>query len=469
MALHGAAMRDEGYHILPIAAGEKYPGQYERGVWRPMKEWERFAARLPFTKTEIKHWSEWPGCGIGIVGGVEVGGFDIDVMDVEVADKAKQMMVEDLGDTPIIRIGQAPKILGVYRVATPFASIKDMQPVEFLGKGAQFVAYATHPGTGLPYSYPCGDFLDTRMSALPIVTEEQVRRCIHRIYAIVPEKLRGRALGRGMAEKCYWAAGGSIVGTPEAVEQALAHIPNTDLNYHTWIKIGHAIKGALPDHPDFAFQLWKRWSEQYPGNTPKVIADKWAKFKDPRGGIDVLVGIAMFECGWRPPSDLHFSPEKAAAAEHGKKIAEKLLSKASVDTGKISAENLLRNAARKAAEKPQEERKPQEEPEADDPEAAARRAWEEAQDAAHEAFTNCGRSRDKRKSPLQPPSAERVQALPFEAPGALGRFVDWSLKSAIRPQPLLNLGAALCWYGTLMGQRYHLDEPDTRSALYILG
>jgi hypothetical protein len=70
---------------------------------------------------------------------------------------------------------------------------------------------------------------------------------------------------------------------------------------------------------------------------------------------------------------------------------------------------------------------------------------------------------------LKAPTAEQVAALPDAAPGALRRFTDWVLASASHPQPMLALGAAICWYGTLMGQHYRLvDGPDTRSAIYVL-
>ena len=53
---------------------------------------------------------------------------------------------------------------------------------------------------------------------------------------------------------------------------------------------------------------------------------------------------------------------------------------------------------------------------------------------------------------LPPLTPAEIEALHLEAPGALGRFVRWSLRSATHPQPILSLGAAIAWYGTLMGQ-----------------
>jgi hypothetical protein len=70
--------------------------------------------------------------------------------------------------------------------------------------------------------------------------------------------------------------------------------------------------------------------------------------------------------------------------------------------------------------------------------------------------------------PLAPISVQEANRLAVEAPGALGRFVRWSLQSALYQQPALSLGACLCLFGTLAGQRYRLvNGQDTRSNVYV--
>ena len=68
MARYGERLLTNGYCILPIAPGTKKPGRFVRGKWSDYPEWNRHAAR-PTTEIELKSWSRWPGCGIGIVGG----------------------------------------------------------------------------------------------------------------------------------------------------------------------------------------------------------------------------------------------------------------------------------------------------------------------------------------------------------------------------------------------------------------
>jgi hypothetical protein len=47
-------------------------------------------------------------------------------------------------------------------------------------------------------------------------------------------------------------------------------------------------------------------------------------------------------------------------------------------------------------------------------------------------------------------------------------MVRWMTASAVSPQPLLALGAALCAVGAAAGRRWKLDRPDTRSNIYII-
>ena len=77
MARYGERLVSNGYAILPIQPGTKKPGRHARGKWHGYGEWTRHAAR-PTTDIELKSWSRWPGCGIGIVGGA-VAAVDIDI------------------------------------------------------------------------------------------------------------------------------------------------------------------------------------------------------------------------------------------------------------------------------------------------------------------------------------------------------------------------------------------------------
>ena len=56
----------------------------------------------------------------------------------------------------------------------------------------------------------------------------------------------------------------------------------------------------------------------------------------------------------------------------------------------------------------------------------------------------------------------------FQLDGALKLFVDYILASAVRPQPILAIGASLCALGALMGRKYR-TQTNLRTNLYVVG
>ncbi len=111
-------------------------------------------------------------------------GVDIDVLDAPLAERLEGLAREMLGDTPLLRIGRAPKRLLAYRTATPMAKAETVEglklpngspaQIEILGQGQQFVAYGIHPDTQQDYEWP-GQGPDTvALADLPAVTEAGV-------------------------------------------------------------------------------------------------------------------------------------------------------------------------------------------------------------------------------------------------------------------------------------------------------
>src|SRR3712207_1015706 len=72
---------------------------------------------------EVDIWRRWPGCAVGVAGGV-VAGIDLDILDGDLAIRTAELAMDTLGDTPCLRVGRAPKRLLVYRTAAPFAGRK---------------------------------------------------------------------------------------------------------------------------------------------------------------------------------------------------------------------------------------------------------------------------------------------------------------------------------------------------------
>ena len=313
MACFGARLVANGYAILPIIPGTKKPGQLKRGAWADYPEWNRHADR-PTTDVEVATWSSWPECGIGIVGGA-VAAVDIDITeDAELALRIEQLARDRLGETPALRIGKAPKRMLVYRASEPFRGIK-RHPLEVLCLGQQFVAYANHPDTGLPYSWPEEGLADLDILALPEITAEAAAAFLEEAYALLPETLRLRGFA-AVDPAAEHLRSHSQIGTVPAIQAALDWLPNTELDYDSWMRIGMALKGSLGEA---GADLFADWSAQAAKDMPSTTAKAWASFKPDRIGAGTIYHLAM-ERGWQPEPDLRLDgacPKEGAIRRRG--------------------------------------------------------------------------------------------------------------------------------------------------------
>jgi hypothetical protein len=135
--------------------------------------WERFNLAPP-TDAEIEAWAaHHPTAGIGLaVGPDRVLGVDLDFLDPAKADTARGIALETLGPTPLIRVGQPPKTMLLYRQAGDFPASRRLGGVELFTTTGQFVLHSIHPDTLKPYHWPVESPLDVSPAELPAVTPE---------------------------------------------------------------------------------------------------------------------------------------------------------------------------------------------------------------------------------------------------------------------------------------------------------
>jgi hypothetical protein len=115
-------------------------------------------------------------------------GLDIDLRDPDAAEAVERMAAqrfETIDAFIPIRIGQAPKRLGLFKLdGAPFKKItrvfgppdaeeKDCERLEFLCDGQLVVTHGVHPDTKRPYEWPHGAPGDIRHADLIAVTGEQ--------------------------------------------------------------------------------------------------------------------------------------------------------------------------------------------------------------------------------------------------------------------------------------------------------
>jgi hypothetical protein len=101
----------------------------------------------------------------------------------------------------------------------------------------------------------------------------------------------------------------SLTGRLDDVRRAIGALPNSSELFPTrdsYRDVGYAIKAALPQHPDEAYDLFAQWAARWPGdentplgNDPGVVSSDWARMKPPfKRGASWLYELAAKHGGF---------------------------------------------------------------------------------------------------------------------------------------------------------------------------
>jgi hypothetical protein len=299
------ALYRNGYRPVPVLGA--HVAVKSAGKRPMMKGWETVCAGAD--EAEIARWTKAQrNCtNTGLLCG-ELVGVDIDVLNQDHAHRLTCIATEMLGMTPGYRIGRPPKILLAFRAETPFDKVQTSEfhlldgtvaRVEVLATGQQFVGFGIHPDTKAPYRWPECSPLDVPLRDLPMVSRD---RCAA-FVAAAGDYLR-KAGGQTTTDRRDIERDGRKVAglkrqevpSRALIEEAVAHIPNDELSYDEWIKVGLALYATLgADGRD----LWEDWSAQAAKNDPATTAEKWESFADVRSvTVGTLFWLARMN-GWR--------------------------------------------------------------------------------------------------------------------------------------------------------------------------
>jgi Bifunctional DNA primase/polymerase, N-terminal/Primase C terminal 1 (PriCT-1) len=152
----------QGYSPLPV-----------NGKRPTIKGWQNHCLNPPAQKIVKKWASQFPAHNIGVACGHLVA---LDIDD-EVEDRALALQTrafQKLSETPLIRIGRAPRRVLLYRAPEPFASIKEKE-AQVLGLGTQVVLFGLHPTIERPYTWLGATPLDVPLNDLPPISEAGAR------------------------------------------------------------------------------------------------------------------------------------------------------------------------------------------------------------------------------------------------------------------------------------------------------
>jgi hypothetical protein len=187
-------MLRNGYWPVPITAPNYRHEKVKSPGKQPFfKDWRNICASA--TEATAEGWSETIDnhTNTGLLCN-QTPGVDIDVRVPELAKLLAKTARTMLGDTPLERVGMAPKTLLAYRTETPVRKIETPEfffpdgskaQIEVLGEGQQFVAYGIHPDTGRAYEWLQGGPDTVPWTDLPVVTEAQLRAFVAAAEAIL--------------------------------------------------------------------------------------------------------------------------------------------------------------------------------------------------------------------------------------------------------------------------------------------
>lgn len=278
--LHGEALIDQGYTVVPIQQGKKAPG-YDG--WQKSKP----------SKDQVKEWltGGFKNAGVGILTRFTCA-IDIDCRNETTAAKFAQWCVDRIGVAPM-RIGLAPKILLLYRTTEPFRKRKsteyidewgEKQMIEVLGDGQQFVAFHIHPETGKPYYWIDGKSpLNVRATDLtelkPAVIDDLFKDfdawCRECEFKVLKERRDGPNGGPSAAE--VWSEDTTAIDiSRDELRTRLLLIPGADV-YELWVQIGMCLSHQF-DGGQEGFDLWSEWSETADNFDPDALERHWKSF-----------------------------------------------------------------------------------------------------------------------------------------------------------------------------------------------
>lgn len=246
---------------------------------------------------DLRRWAAMVA-GVGIRTGPLGDGTTLVGGDADAPEEARALIIRDvfrkhLGSMMPIRVGRLPKALYLFRVRGDYTYRRlDFGPrddrgnilyrVEMLSQGQQFVAHGVHPKTMQPYSWPKPL---VAVHDLPIFEPEQVDAALQEMASLLPQAVPKLTKTGGEGDVNQAALRGDL----EAVRRAVAATPNTTAAFPTreaYRDFGYAIKAALPDHTDEAFDIYARWCDRWQDehgrtNDPDIYEADWRRMKPP--------------------------------------------------------------------------------------------------------------------------------------------------------------------------------------------
>jgi len=270
-ARYAMLYREHGYAPIPIMPETKRP---------TVRDWSRWCHELPPPEL-VQAWArEYARAGIAIALGPAsaIVALDLD----EDVDGLHGRILEAAGPSPVGKKGR--------KGATYFYSHSNGQRSRSFSRQTRSVAEilstgrmsvlppSIHPETRRPYEWITPEtLLDRDPASLPPLDAARISAIFE------PTRLARRQ--RVTPEQPATAA---------LLAEALRYI-SPDCDYHTWIKVGTALKAALGEA---GFDLWDSWSSASAKYDGRQMLAKWESFDPERVSPATILYLAR-QCGYR--------------------------------------------------------------------------------------------------------------------------------------------------------------------------
>jgi hypothetical protein len=131
----------------------------------------------------------------------EIVAVDSDIIDPAHAAFANELADKMLGETPLKRVGLAPKQIRIYRANGAVKSRK-LHPLEVFSGSGQIVGFGWHAKAGRPYTWPQASPLtiDANSDVIPAVKQAQIDRFTAELFKAVPRRLTRQTRPGGMPQ-----------------------------------------------------------------------------------------------------------------------------------------------------------------------------------------------------------------------------------------------------------------------------
>jgi hypothetical protein len=269
-------LRASGYD--PIPAEGKVP---------PMEKWQE---KFDTTDDEIRLWPKtWhlahnTGCLAR-----RTPGADLDITDEDAAEALAHLAREHFEErgTVTARIGQWPKRLIPLRTDEPFAKMTrafrapdgTQHKIEVLCDGQHWVAFGEHPTAKVPYRWTHGEpGVDIARAELPYVRREDMEQFLDAAETLLIEQ-HGFTLVTGLAQGDgeLRMPGSEPLAPTSRVAAAVAVIPNGDLQWDDWNRVGMAIWAATNGSAE-GFEAFDKWSQKARKYDARETSRKWSGY-----------------------------------------------------------------------------------------------------------------------------------------------------------------------------------------------